>query len=212
MNQILNKKIVAISGYLRSGKNSFASEIQKQLKEVAPNLTVEQFSFASSLRLELDFFLRDNFKISAWTEDEKEKAIIRPLLISYGNAKREISNGQYWIEKLHNKIERSQCDIALITDLRYAENEDDELAWLKKNRGINFHLKRWGWVKKRFSDGRPVKTTKVFEKAPNEFEKENDPKLEANAKKVIELPRFKTLEEFQKALKEEVEKIIGYFL
>lgn len=207
---IPDKKIVALTSYARSGKNSFANEIQKQLKDLAPNLIVEQFSFAYSLRLELDSFIRENFNnISAFTEDEKEKAIIRPLLIAYGNAKRQVSNGQYWIEKIHNKIEKSKCDIALITDLRFAENDDDELGWLKKNRGFNFHLRRWNPAKNRTN---PATTRLVFEKAPNKFEEENEPKLIAGAKKTIELPRFKTLEEFQYAVKVEVEKIIGFFL
>lgn len=209
MNQILDKKIIALTGYARSGKNSFADEIQKQLKDIAPNLIVEQFSFAASLRCEIDSFIRENFNnISPWTEDEKEKEIIRPLLIAYGNAKRKISNNQHWIEKLHKKIEQSKCDIALITDLRYAEDENDELGWLKKNRGFNFHLKRFGLSCSK-TDG---SKSKRYENAPNEHEKVNNPKLEVNSKKVIELPRFKTLEEFQDAVKLEVERIIGYFL
>jgi hypothetical protein len=209
MTPISDKKIVAVTGYARCGKNSFATEIQSQLKWIAPNLIVEQFSFAASLRCELDSFIRENFNnISPWTEDEKEKALIRPLLIAYGNAKRQISNGQYWIEKLHRKIEQSKCDVALITDLRYAENDNDELGWLKKNRGFNFHLRRYS-----LSQNRTTKEyVKRFEKAPNEYEEKNDPKLEANAKKVIEIPRFETLEEFNKQIKEEVESIIGYFL
>ena len=208
MNPISGKKIVAITGYLRSGKNSFADEIQKQLKDLAPNLVVEQFSFAASLRVELDYFIMENFEISAWTEDEKEKALIRPILIAYGNAKRQASNNQHWIQKIHRKIEQSKCDVALITDLRYAETEDDELGWLKRNGGINFHLKRFGWKYSK-TDG---KKSRLFEKAPNEFEKVNDPKLEANAKKVIESPRYETLEEFQKEVEKQVDDLTGYFL
>ena len=204
MNQIEDKKIVAVTGVIRSGKNSFADLIQAELKDTAPNLIVEQFSFAFHLRQELFQFINDNLNIDAFTEDEKEKAIIRPLLIAYGNAKREVSKNQYWIEKLHRKIERSNCDVALITDLRFAETEDDELGWLKRNRGFNFHLKRY-----KFSQ---LRNNKVYEKAPNEFEKRNNPKLEANAKRVIEIERYKKIEDFYSAAKEEVSKIIGFFL
>ena len=203
-----NKKIVAISGYSRVGKNSFANEVQRQLKDFAPNLVVEQFSFADALRTELNTFIRENFNnISPWTEDDQEKKLIRPILIAYGNAKREFTNNKYWIEKINNKIERSNCDVALITDLRYAETENDELGWLKRNRGMNFHLKRYQERKSKTG-----KIVKVFEKAPNEHEKVNDPKIESFAKKVIEIPRFEDLQEFKDSIKKEVESIIGYFL
>jgi len=205
MNQIEDKKIVAFSGFSRSGKNSFANETQKQLKEFAPNLKVEQFSFAAGLRLELDSFIRDNFNnISAWTEDDEEKRIIRPILIAYGNAKREISKGQYWIEKIDAKIRRSDCDVALITDLRFAELENDEIDWLKGNRGFNFHLKRFTLT--------PKTLKKKYCPAPNEFEAKNDPILEANAKKVIEVQSVDSDEKFFQIVEEEVSKIIGYFL
>lgn len=208
LEPITDKKIAAFTGFIRSGKNSFANFIEKELKDSAPNLVVEQFSFAEHLRQELFLFINDNFNIDAFTEDDKEKAIIRPLLIAYGNAKRQISNNQYWIEKIHKKIARSNCDVALITDLRFAETEDDELGWLKKNRGFNFHIKRY----KRSYSRNYDRITRVFEKAPNEFEKRNDPKLEASAKKVIELERFKDIEDFYKAAKEEVSQLIGFFL
>ena len=97
MNQIQDKKLVAFCGYCRAGKNSFGDILQKTLLDAAPNLKVEQFSFAYALRLELDQFLKDNFNISAFTEDEEEKKIIRPILIAYGNAKRIQSKNKYWV-------------------------------------------------------------------------------------------------------------------
>ena len=63
MNPIQDKKLIAICGMARAGKNSFANILQKELSESAPNLKVEQFSFASSLRIELDQLLKDNFNI-----------------------------------------------------------------------------------------------------------------------------------------------------
>lgn len=194
--------IIAISGFCRSGKNSFANVLQKELKDSCPNLKVEQFSFANALRIELDDFINHHFNISPWTEDEKEKEIIRPLLIAHGNAKRQISENQYWIKKIDEKIERSDCDVALITDLRYCESDKDEVQWVKSKKGLIFHIKRY--VKKG--------NQKVFQSAPNEFEKRNNSLLEKNADIVYKLPMTKTKEEFLSILKDESFKLLHYFL
>ena len=202
MKPLTDKKLIAFSGFARSGKSSFGDILQKTLIDATPNLKVEQFSFAYALRIELDQFLKDNFNISAFTEDEEEKKIIRPILIAYGNAKRIQSKNKYWIEKIHKKIEKSDCDVAIITDLRFAETEDDELGWFQSQRGKLFHIKRY--VQKG--------EKKVFQSAPNEFEKENDPKLEAAAFRRYKLPIVKDKEEFFFFLKDECEKLIGLFL
>lgn len=202
MNQIQDKKLVAFGGFARSGKSSFGDILQKTLLDSAPNLKVEQFSFANSLRQELFHFINENFNIDAFTEDEEEKALIRPILIAYGNAKRAQSKNQYWIQKIHKKIEKSDCDVAIITDLRFAETEDDELGWLLDQRGKLFHIKRYVQKGK----------IKVVQPAPNEFEKANDPKLEEAAFKKYKLPIVQEKEEFFKTVKEECEKLIGLFL
>jgi len=202
MSPILDKKLIAFSGVARVGKNSFANSLQETLKDFAPNLKVQQFSFAESLRQELFHFINDNFNIDVFTEDEEEKAIIRPILIAYGNAKRAQTNNQYWIEKLHKRIERSDCDIAIITDLRYAENEKDELGWFKEQNGKLFHIKRFT----------KSKNGKSYKKAPNEFEKQNDPKLEAAAFKKFEIPIVDDKDEFFKIIKDECESLVGLFL
>lgn len=205
MNQIKDKKLIAFSGLARSGKNSFANELQKQLIDCAPNLKVQQFSFAESLRQELNSFVKENFDISVFTEDSDEKSIIRPILIAYGNAKRVKTNNQYWIENLHRKIEKSDCDIAIITDLRYAQSTgkfNDELDWFKSHNGKLIHIRRFVFAGKK----------KVFQPAPNEFEKENDPILQKAAFKSYQIPMMDTKEEFFSYLKEECSKLLGYFL
>jgi hypothetical protein len=202
MNQIQDKKLVAFCGYCRAGKNSFGDILQETLKDSAPNLKVEQFSFANALRQELFHFINENFNIDAFTEDEEEKKIIRPILIAYGNAKRAQSKNQYWIQKIHKKIEKSDCDVAIITDLRFAETEDDELGWFQSQRGKLFHIKRYVQKGK----------IRVLQPAPNEFEKANDPKLEAAAYKKYKIPMVQEKDEFFKIVKDECENLIGLFL
>lgn len=200
-NSLEGKKLIAFTGFARSGKGSFSNSFEKQLKFAAPNLNVQQFSFAESLRQELAVFIQENFGIDVFTEDTKEKEIIRPILISYGNAKRKISNNKYWIEKLEKKIVRSNCDVAIINDLRFAETEEDELGWLKNNNGKSFHIKRF--IKSRW---------KVFEKAPNEFEEANDEALISAAKQVFEIRRYKEMKDFMEQVDEECSNLIGGFL
>jgi hypothetical protein len=190
---IVNKKIVSFSGFARSGKGTFAEIFQKELVDIFPNLKCQEFSFAYELRRELDPFLIENFGISAFEQDTDKKEIIRPLLIAYGNAKRKKSGNQYWIQKLHKNIENSDCDIAILSDLRFAEDEKDELGWLKTNKGLNFHIRRYNLMQHR----KTCEEVKRFNKAPNEFEKENEPKLIAGSNQILEIINYKELTDFR---------------
>lgn len=184
-------KLLAITGFARSGKNTLAKEIKEEIKNSFPDYKVEEFSFAYCLRQELYDFIFDNFGISAFTENDNEKKIVRSILIGYGNARRIESGGTYWVERLNKIIENSDANIGIITDLRFDEYEKDELSWLKDCGGINIHLKRYSGI-----NGK-----RKYEKAPNEFEKENDPKLEKTAKSVFKIERKEKEVEFKKEIK-----------
>lgn len=187
-------KFIAFTGYARSGKDSFSSEFKKQIEAVFPEKTVKIYSFASGIRKEIDTFLIDNFKISAWTEITKEKDIIRPILIGYGNAKRKMSENKYWIELLEKEIARDNPDIAIISDLRFAENETDELGWLKSKNGFLANLKR-------------TKLGKETD-APNEFEKENNPKLREASDVVLEIEIAESDSQFYEIVSRECKSLI----
>ena len=66
--------------------------------------------------------------IEAFTEDKTEKGIIRPVLVAYGAAMRDLSRGMYWIDKLEPKIQLNIASgiCSIITDVRYK----NELMWL----------------------------------------------------------------------------------
>jgi L-cysteine desulfidase len=147
----------------------------------------------------------DNFNINAWTEEQEKKDIIRPILIAYGNAKRVQSKKQYWINKIARQIHSAPCDVALISDLRFATDETDECAWVKKSKGLHLHIRRHT----------KVGNKKIYQEAPNEFEKENEPRLIESASYVADIPfmdedKFK--EEIKKISIDFISKNFHYFL
>lgn len=181
MNTQINKKIIAFSGVARAGKDTFATLLGDKINNTFPNLQYNIYSFANGVRLELEDFIQQHYNVSPWTEDPKEKNLIRPLLIAHGNAKRYMSNNQYWIDFLSKAlINDKSSDIAIISDLRFAGDENDEAAWVKKNNGLHIHIRRYEQKNgKRF-----------FVKPNNEFEKENEPLLQKAADKVIEVDTY----------------------
>tara|TARA_B100002019_G_scaffold289488_1_gene305206 strand:+ start:1023 stop:1562 length:540 start_codon:yes stop_codon:yes gene_type:complete len=130
--------IIGLCGLARSGKDSFYN-IAKDLKfNSKPCL---RFAFADYLKTELDNFLIKQFQISSFTENSREKEIIRPTLVGYGMSKRKISNGRYWIDKLSldilDKKEKYNC---FITDVRFT----NEVEQIKKWGGFCIHIERTG--------------------------------------------------------------------
>lgn len=186
----VNKKILAVTGYARSGKGSLCDAIEKNVKTEYPSLSTQQFAFAEALRRELSVFVLNNFNIDAWTGDTNKKEIIRPLLIGHGMSRRKQSNNQYWIKKIEEQINQSPADLCIINDLRFAENENDELAWLQKNKGLHIHIRRYNKKgKERF-----------YQEAPNEYEKENEEKLISASPEVYDIPYYEDDKDFLKEI------------
>ena len=205
----MNKKLISVTGPARCGKNSLCNSLESEIKKMFPPLKIGHFSFAHALRQELDQFLIERFSISAFTENPTDKEIIRHMLIGYGNAKRQQTDGKYWIEKLENSIEKSDCDVAIISDLRFAETKDDELGWLINNGGINFHIRRF--VQKAGQNAK-----RSFERPKNEWEKKNNPKLQKNATLVLDIERKVEDKDFSRLIQKSAQKCaeenLGFFL
>jgi Phosphomevalonate kinase len=164
-------KIIATSGLARSGKDTIADCLEVEIKSAFPNLRIKRESLASSLKEEMAEFLMDKFGVNIYTMDGEKKERFRPLLVAYGFAKRLQTKGTYFTSLLQQKMERENYDICIISDLRYAENEGDELFWLKNQGGKLIHIRRFN-----------VKNGKrEYIKPPNSDEKKNDPILEKNA-------------------------------
>lgn len=173
--------IIGISGYARSGKDLFTSVAQKVLNE--HGLKSEKFALAYELKNDLKSLIKNKTGIDVFTDNTQEKSIIRPLLVSYGDVMRKISEGKYWTNKVEHRIDKSKADVVFITDIRYDVYPEDECTWLqKKMAGKLIHITKYkqGPVPsgRRFSKNKIVK---IYDSAPNDHELLNNPKVKAKA-------------------------------
>ena len=175
-------KIIGISGLARSGKDLFAN-VAKKIIETEKNLKVEKFALAYELKNDLKDLIYEKTGMDVFTEDTREKNIIRPLLVAYGDVMRKLSNGTYWTNKVEQRIKKSNADVAIITDIRYDIYPEDELYWVqRKMNGLLIHITKYEMSeapsKRRVTTSKPVK---IYNAAPNEHEMLNNPKLQAGA-------------------------------
>lgn len=144
-----NKLLIGISGYARSGKNFFSSLLVSFIRDY--NVQVKEYSFAQLLKEDLRELCLDKFKIDSFTENTKEKEIIRPLLIAYGECMRKYSNGTYWWNKVKVKIDADFVlgnTVAIITDARFYEEQykgQDEIDFIRSYKNnLLFSVKQFG--------------------------------------------------------------------
>ena len=76
------KKLIGIAGFARSGKDTFYQRSAQLLSKEGYKST--RIAFADALKNELNELLLSNIGISAFTEEDQEKDLIRPLLVTYG--------------------------------------------------------------------------------------------------------------------------------
>ena len=83
-----------------------------------------------------------NLNISAFTEKDEEKELIRPLLVTYGTELRRKLNPNCWIERVQDRIKDllDQGEYVFITDVRF----ENEAHWIKYNGGFILHVERSG--------------------------------------------------------------------
>ena len=135
----MQNKIIGVAGCARSGKDTFFNILQKYIPEV------EQVALAFELKKDLDDFVKSKIGISIFTDETKEKSLIRGLMVEYGKIKRHQTEGAYWTclaQKKINEILRAD-KIPVITDIRYDIYPKDEFHWLKNdNNGVMVHVTR----------------------------------------------------------------------
>ena len=147
--------MIGISGYARSGKDTFGEALVRLLKTYG--IKAKTYALATQLKEDITFLTESDFNISAFTKDNEEKKIIRPLLVGYGESWRK-ADPDHWIKILDSNFEPRTLPI--VTDIRY-ENEAD---YILENQGFLLNINRV------LSDG-------SFINAANEEEKLNGPKV-----------------------------------
>lgn len=131
-------KLIGISGFARAGKDTFCERCSNILLKYG--LKSKQFSFANALKAELDNLLLNHTGISAFTEDDEQKKIIRPLLVTYGTEVRRKLNPECWIQSINSKVEESLKEgyYVFISDVRFL----NEASWIQDTGGLLFNIQR----------------------------------------------------------------------
>ncbi|NDB30745.1 hypothetical protein EB151_14500 [archaeon] len=130
--------LIGISGFARSGKDTFYRSCSSLLSSRGES--VKRYSFADALKQELDSVLIKYTGISAFTEKDEEKNIIRPLLVTYGTEVRRKLNPNCWIDKINLGVDfhLQSGDYVFITDVRFL----NEAEWIKSKGGKLINIKR----------------------------------------------------------------------
>lgn len=143
--------IIGITGYARTGKDTLANGIKMVLKH--NNIACKRLSFAWALKNDLDDFLLKKIGISAFTENLKEKELIRPLLVTYGTDIIRKITPNYWIERVNEEIvAKHKNKIILVPDVRF----ENEALWIKESGGKIINVER-------FIDGKLVEPANSYE-------------------------------------------------
>lgn len=180
-----DQKLWAISGAATSGKDTLYRCLNTLLTTQGKLST--RIAFADFLKFELKEFILKEFGINVFEATPEQKELIRPILLEYGYAKRQLSEGQYLISKVEEYIKRINSNPKLpkishfiLTDLRYAEYDKDEDFWVKAHgdQGKIIFLERF--------DLEP-ETKKLHPILPaNDLEEENLPKIKRRADLIVE--------------------------
>ena len=143
-NQKFSRKMIALSGVARSGKDTFCKLLIEILSE--RGIKARRYSFADELKNDLNSFFKDRMGVSIWSCSPDEKELLRPMLVEYGKYWRIKSNGTHWTSKVLKKIQSDTAEeriLPIITDVRYSVYEFDEADWVKKNNGVLIHIERY---------------------------------------------------------------------
>jgi hypothetical protein len=179
-------KIIGITGLARSGKDSFY-DLSKPIIE-SFNQKHTRYAFADALKEESNELLSKYAGISAFTEKNSEKKIIRPFLVTYGTHVRRKLDPNCWINKVQRKIEQdtNKDSWVFVTDVRY----ENEIEWIKKLNGKTIHVTREGNI------------------APNQEEIDNNPILREKSDWQISWKDFEL--EDMKLIKQTISQILKH--
>jgi len=183
--------MIGISGIAGAGKDLFCKLLLKEIQGT-------RIALADPLKEETRGFILQKYAIDILNCSLEEKNKVRNLLVFYGGIKRYETKGEYWTNKAQKKADACK-GVPVVTDIRYAEYENDEVQWLKgKNKGVLIHLRKYCEIET--MDNEQVR--RIYFDPPNEDERRNDPKLIEKADYSIEWPHIEDAktEEIKKEL------------
>jgi len=188
MNKKPKKIIIGLSGVARSGKDTFCLHLLNSFKKRGYN--AKRFALADQLKIDIRDFLIEKFNIDILNCSPADKEIVRGILVGYGRAMRLKSEGTYWTSLIQEQIEQDDCEVAIITDVRYDEFEKDEVFWVKKVMdGSLIHVRRYEKVM--LSSFYPAPSLeRHYISPPNSDEASNDPRVRSKADYKLEWETF----------------------
>ena len=132
--------LIGITGFARAGKDTFYELSARYLETISHKS--ERFAFADVLKSECDELTLKHTGISCFTSDDREKFLIRPLLVAYGTHLRRELNPNCWIDGIRSKVSSSldSGNFVFITDVRF-KNEAD---WILSEGGHLVNVVRDG--------------------------------------------------------------------
>ena len=136
----MNNRLVGLTGFARSGKDTFFTRASEYLKLNGDKSI--RFAFADVLKKECDLLLKTHTGISAFTSIPSEKELIRPFLVTYGTDIRRKLDPNCWINEIKNDVYKKvkEGNYVFITDVRFA----NEARWIKSQGGLIFNIEREG--------------------------------------------------------------------
>ena len=173
--------VIGVSGFARAGKDTFVTIAKNIL--AANGIAAVQYSFANTLKKEIEPFLRDMCGCDVWTQDTEIKKDLRDFLVWYGTTWWRKRDPKRWIRHVDVALKSEQPQVALISDVRYP----NEGEWIHSWGGYLIHVSAYT-IKELYCEQGKYKYDyeKVFFNAPNEQEKLNDPLVKGMADYKIE--------------------------
>jgi hypothetical protein len=136
---MLKNILIGCAGSGRVGKDTFANI----LRNIASNEGYDtlSFAFADALKREIDPIIRAKYGVSAFTQDDEEKKIIRPELVAYGKEMR-VKDRDHWVKQIQKEVEwhfrKCKSTLTAVTDCRYA----NECEWISALGGRVIYIER----------------------------------------------------------------------
>ena len=128
----MNEIVIGIHSTRQCGKDTLFRHLN------ALDARFQRFAFADELKRDLHPFILKHFGFDIWTCTAAQKELVRPLLIAYGCAQREVDI-DHWAKKVVEQIniEGLKRDIIpVVTDVRF----ESEYHLLRKAFGKAFIL------------------------------------------------------------------------